>query len=77
MADTDTYLHLIGLEMLAILGITMALQSEKTAKRTLSGAFLLVLGILLAHFVSHILPDRFAHFVYGTHREYRSLLRQE
>lgn len=77
MADTDTYLHLIGLQILAILGIVMIMQGERPPKRALSGAFLLVLGMLLAHVVSHILPDRFARFVYGTHREYRSLPRQD
>lgn len=75
MASTDAYLHLIGLGIVTILGITMALQRDARPQRALSGAFLLVLGMLLAHLATHVLPDRFATFIYSTHRDYRSLPR--
>lgn len=76
MANTDTYLHLIGLGILAIPSIAMALPGDAGPKRPLSGAFLLVLGMLLAHLVTHVLPDRFANFIYSSHCDYRSFPRQ-
>lgn len=68
MISLDGYLHLIGAEVLIILGIVMPLLDDKFHKRALSSVFVLVLGFMLAHFVSHVLPNRLAGFVYRSHR---------
>lgn len=73
MPNADTYLHLISAEVLIILGIVIPLLDDKTHKRALSGAFVLVFGFMLAHFVSHVLPNRLADFIYSSHRDYRSM----
>ncbi len=76
MNNADYYLHLIGLEMLIILGVVIPLLDCKAHKRALSAAFALVLGFMLAHFVSHVLPNRLADFIYSSHHDYRSLKTQ-
>lgn len=76
MASMDSYLYLIGGEILAILGVVIRLLDGKPQKRALTAVFLAVLGSLFAHFVSQILPNRLADFVYSSHRDYRSLKTQ-
>jgi hypothetical protein len=77
MVNVDTYLHLIGAEVLIILGIVIPLLDDKTHKRALSIVFAAVLGLMLAHFVSHVLPKRLASFIYSSHHAYRSLQTQK
>lgn len=73
MASIDTYLHLIGIELLAILAVVVRLSDDKSQKRTLSTVFLAVLGFMLAHFATHLLPNKIADFIYSTQHEYRSI----
>lgn len=73
MASIDTYLHIIGIELLAILSIVLPLLDDKAHKRVLSTVFLVVLGFMLAHFATHLLPNKIAGFIYSSHHEYRSL----
>ncbi|MDD2737620.1 MAG: hypothetical protein PHR94_01675 [Methylomonas lenta] len=73
MANIDTYIHIIGIELLAILAIVVPLLDDKTHKHTLSTVFVVVLGFMLAHFATHLLPNKIAAFIYSSHHEYRSI----
>jgi hypothetical protein len=73
MASFDTYLHLIGIELLAILAIVLPLIDADKTKRALSRLFLTVLGFMLAHFAMHLLPNKIAEFIYSSHHEYHSV----
>jgi len=74
MTYPDSYLHLIGAEILVILGSVIPLLDDKTHKRALSIVFSAVLGFMLVHFLSHVLPNRLADFIYSSHHDYRSLI---
>ncbi|MDO8843279.1 MAG: hypothetical protein Q7U98_05760 [Methylicorpusculum sp.] len=67
MTDLDSHLYLIGGEILVILGITIAMLNNKRQKRTLSGIFLLILGFMLAHTVTHLLPNAVAGFIFRSY----------
>jgi hypothetical protein len=73
MVSSDTYLHLIGIELLAMLAIVLALIDTGKTKRALSRLFLTVLGFMLAHFAMHLLPNTIAGFIYSSHHEYHSV----
>lgn len=73
MASLDTFLHIIAIEILAILSIVVRLSEDKPLKRFFSTAFLAVLGFMLAHFATHLLPGKIAAFIYSSHHEYRSV----
>jgi hypothetical protein len=73
MASIDTYIHVIGIELLAILSIVVPLLEDKTQKCALSTVFLAVLGFMLAHLATHWLPEKIASFIYSSHHEYRSI----
>lgn len=73
MASIDTYLHIIGIELLVILSTIQSLLDNQTHKRTLSTVFLAVLGFMLAHFAVHLLPGKIAAFIYSSHHEFRSI----
>jgi len=73
MASLDTYLHIIGIELLVILAVVVPLLDNSAHKRHLSTAFLAVLGFMLAHFATHLLPNKIAAFIYSSHQEYRSI----
>jgi len=73
MASLDTYLHIIGIELLAILFIVLPLLDNRSHKRALSTVFLVVMGFMLAHFATHLLPGKIAAFIYSSHHEYRSV----
>lgn len=73
MASLDTYLHIIGIELLAVLTIVLPLLDDPAPKRALSTVFLAVLGFMLAHFATHLLPSKIAAFIYSSHHEYRSI----
>jgi len=76
MSNADSYLNLIGAEILLMLWAVIRLQEKPAYLRALTAVFMLVLGFMTIHLVSHVVPERFAHFLYGTHREYRSFSRQ-
>lgn len=73
MVSLDTYLHLIGIELLTMLAIVLALIDAGQTKRALSRLFLTVLAFMLAHFATHTLPNTLAEFVYSSHHEYHSV----
>ena len=73
MASLDTYLHIITVEMLAILAVVQRLSEDKPLKRVFSTAFLALLGFMLAHFATHLLPTKIAAFIYSSHHEYHSI----
>lgn len=73
MASLDSYLHIIGIELLAMLAIFLSLLDSQVHKRALSMGFMAVLGFMLAHFATHLLPSKIAAFIYSSHHEYRSL----
>ncbi len=76
MTSADSYVHLIGCELLVMLGVAMLLQDNPAHRRSLATAFFLILGFMAFHLASHVMPERFANFIYGTHREYRSFSRE-
>ncbi|OQW78716.1 MAG: hypothetical protein BVN35_03415 [Proteobacteria bacterium ST_bin11] len=73
MASIDSYLHLIGLELLAILAIVLSLVDAKLPRLILSRLFLTILGFMLAHFATHALPNKIAGFIYSSKHEYHSI----
>lgn len=73
MASLDTYEHIIGIELLAIMAIVLPLIDADKTKRALSRLFLTVLGFMLAHVATHLLPDTIAGFIYSSHHEYHSV----
>ena len=72
MASLDTYLHIIGIVLLAMLAIMLVLIDTGKTKRALSRLFLTVLGFMLAHLATHFLPNTIAGFIYSSHHEYQS-----
>lgn len=74
MSSLDSYLHIISLELLAMLvPIVVPLLDNKAHKSTLSTLFLTVQRFMLAHFATYLLPDKIAGFIYILHHEYRSI----
>ncbi|OAI09442.1 hypothetical protein A1353_03805 [Methylomonas methanica] len=73
MASIDSYLHLIGIELLVILAIVGYLIEADLPKRVVSRLFLTVLGFMLAHFATHALPNKIAGFIYSSKHEYHSI----
>ncbi|TPQ28988.1 hypothetical protein C2U68_03245 [Methylomonas koyamae] len=73
MASADSYLHLIGGEVLLILWIVTRLQDDPARRRRLAATCLLILGAMTAHLVSHVLPERLANFIYSSHHQYHFL----
>lgn len=73
MSNTIFYLNLIGCEIVLILRIVVPLLDDKVTKRALSTLSVAIVGFMLAEFVSHILANRLADFIYSSHYEYRSL----
>ncbi|MBD9357201.1 hypothetical protein [Methylomonas albis] len=73
MASIDSYLHIIGIELLLILAIVLPLIDRPAPKRVLSKLFLSVLGFMLAHFATHALPNKVASFIYSSHPAYHSI----
>ncbi len=71
--SADIYLHIIGLEVLAILAIVLVLIDKGKTKRALSRLFLTLLGFMVAHFATHFLPSKFASFIYGSHHVHQSI----
>lgn len=72
MGNLDTCLHILGIEILVILGIVLPFIEEKSLKRVISNLFVLLLGLMLAHAVTHLLPNAIARFIYGSHHSFYS-----
>ena len=72
MVDIDTWLHILGIELLVIFGLVWLLLDKQPIKRTVSTLFLLLLGIMLTHAVTHLLPNAMARFIYSSHLTYYS-----
>ncbi|MCQ8117578.1 hypothetical protein [Methylomonas rosea] len=72
MASIDSYLHLIGIELLVILAILGYLVEADLPKRVVSRLFLTVLGFMLAHLATHALPNQIAGFIYSSQHLYHS-----
>lgn len=75
--SVGAYLHLIGIEILVILATVARLLDDKVHKRALFIVCVAVLGFMLIHFAFHVLPNRLADFIYGSHRDYRPVETQE
>lgn len=73
MSNPDFFLHAVGIEMLIILSGVIPLLNNKIYKRSLSTVFAVILGFMVAHFVSHTLPNRMADFLYSSHLSFRSI----
>ena len=70
MASIDTYLHIIGIELTAMLAVVLPLMHDSTPKRVMPKLFLAIFSFMLAHFASHVLPKKIAGFIYSSHHEY-------
>jgi hypothetical protein len=73
MISLDSYLHIIGIGLLALLTIVLALIDAGKTKRVIFRLFLTALGFMLAHFFTHLLPNTIAEFIYSSHQEYQSV----
>jgi len=73
MASIDSYLHIIGIELLAILAIVLALIDEGKSKHILTKLFLSVFGFMLLHFATHLLPSKIVSFIYSSYHEYQTI----
>jgi hypothetical protein len=67
MGDLDTYLHIIVVEMIVILAIVLPYMENKAPKQVVSKLLLLLLGFMLVHIATHLLPNKIASFIYGSH----------
>jgi len=72
MNNLDTCLHILGIELLAIFGLVWLLLDEQPIKRMLSNVFMVLLGLMLAHAVTHLLPNAIARFIYSSHHPFYS-----
>ncbi len=72
MNNLDSYLHIIGIELLAIFGIIWLLLAEQSIKRTIGNMFMVLLGLMLAHGATHLLPNAIASFIYSSHHTFHS-----
>ena len=70
MASIDTYLHVMVVGLWTMLAIVLALIDAGKTKRALSKLFLVMLGFMLTHFATHLLPNTLAEFIYSSHHEY-------
>ena len=72
MANIDTYLHILGGELLVILAIVLPYIENKLQKQIASSLFLLLLGLMLAHMTTHLLPNKIASFIYSSRPEFNA-----
>jgi hypothetical protein len=56
MSNLDTYCHILGIEFLTILGMVWLLTDEQPVQQTVSTLFLLLLGVMITHAITHLLP---------------------
>jgi hypothetical protein len=73
MVSIDACLHIIVIELLAILAIVLAFIDKGKTKCVLTRLFLTVLGFMLAHLATHLLPSKIASFIYSSHHDYHSI----
>ena len=73
MASIDSCLHIIGIELLAVMVIVLALIDESKTKHILTRLFLTLFGFMLVHLATHLLPSKIASFIYSSHHEYHSI----
>ena len=70
MDNLDTYLHIIVVEMIVILAIVRPFMENKAPKQIVSKLLLLLLGFMLFHITTHLLPNKIAGFIYSSHPEF-------
>ena len=69
MSDLDTYLHILVLAMIVILAFVQPAIDNKTPKQIVSTLLLLLLGFMITHLTTHLLPNRIASFIYSSHHD--------
>jgi hypothetical protein len=69
MSNLDTYLHIIVVEMIVILAVVRPYMENKAPKQIVSKALLLLVGFMLVHITTHLLPNKIASFIYSSHHE--------
>lgn len=70
MNSLDSWLYIIGIELLAILACVWRLSQEATIKRRVRQGILLVLGFMLAHVFTHLLPNAMACFIFSSYHQF-------
>ena len=70
MSSIDTAIHLIGLGLLALLGLCWSRLKNPRCRQLALHAMTLVFGIVLGDALLHVLPNSIAHFIYGSHPHY-------
>ena len=69
MGNLDTYLHIIVVEMIVILAVVRPYMENKAPKQIVSKVLLLLVGFMLVHISTHLLPNKIASFIYTSHHE--------
>lgn len=72
MVNIDTYLHILGAELLVILAIVLPYIENRFQKQVALRLFLLLLGCMLAHLTMHLIPNKIASFIYSSHHEFNA-----
>ncbi|MDA1343275.1 MAG: hypothetical protein O2966_05310 [Proteobacteria bacterium] len=67
MGNLDTHLYIIVVEMIVILAVVLPYMENKAPKQVVSKLLLLLLGLMLTHTVTHLLPNAVTRFIYGSH----------
>lgn len=70
MTPTDSAIHLIGIGLLAVLGLCWWRLKNPRLKQLALNLMTLVLGIVLGDALLHVLPNSIARFIYGSHVHY-------
>ncbi|MFI3136434.1 MAG: hypothetical protein QX197_06605 [Methylococcaceae bacterium] len=70
MKPIDTAIHLIGIGLLAVLGLCWWWLKNPRLKQLALNGMTLVLGIVLVDALLHVLPNSIARFIYGSHPHY-------
>jgi tyrosine-protein phosphatase YwqE len=69
MVSFDTCLHIIVVEMIVILAIVRPYMENKAPKQIASKVLLLLVGFMLVHITTHLLPNKIASFIYSSYHE--------
>lgn len=72
MGNFDTYLHIIVVEMIVILAVVLPYMENKAPKQVVSKLLLLLVGFMLVHIATHLLPNKIASFIYSSHPEFNA-----
>ncbi len=70
MKPIDTAIHLIGIGLLAVLGLCCWWLKNPRLKQLALHLMTLVFSIVLGDAILHVLPNSIARFIYGAHRHY-------